>query len=145
MQPDPQQLAALGSSRFGECLLEVALPAAGWGLAVAFSPCGDCLAASSQGSQVTLVALDWRDAAGLQPDAAVAVGTPGSSCRVQHLQLPGLPLKCLAFLSNDLLVGGGFDFQPIVCRRGRDASWHVACTLQGGLPPVCCCSAAALR
>jgi len=130
-------LPALGSSRFGEYLLELPLPG-GWGLAAAFSPDGSCLAVASQGSQLTLLSgtdlQDFASLAAFAPTAAAeaAAGAEGAEgCRVQHLQLPGLPLKCLAFLSGSLLVGGGFDCQPQLFTRGASGSWEYACSLSG--------------
>ena len=121
-QPD---LAALAGTRFGDCLLELPL-AGGWGLAVAFSPSGGCVAAASQGSQLTLLSgLDLQDPASLEAAAAEAAG------RLQHLALPCLPLKCLAFLTDGLLAGGGFDCRPVLCSRQGGGQWRYACSLQG--------------
>lgn len=123
-------LAALAGTRFGDCLLELPL-AGGWGLAAAFSPSGDCLAAASQGSQLTLLSgIDLQDPASLDAAAAEAAG------RLQHLALPCLPLKCLAFLSDGLLAGGGFDCRPVLCSRQGGGQWRYACSLQGGRSAV---------
>lgn len=120
-------LPALEGTRFGDCLLEVALPG-GWGLAVAFSPSGNCLAAASQASQLTLLSgISLQDASSLDATSAAASG------RLQHLHLPGLPLKILAFLSEDLLAGGGFDCQPVLCTRAADGQWRYARSLKGAL------------
>ncbi len=119
-------LAALAGSRFGDCLLELPL-AGGWGLAAAFSPGGGCLAVASQGSQLTLLSgIDLQDPASLDAAAAEAAG------RVQHLALPCLPLKSLAFLSDGLLAGGGFDGCPVLCSRQGDGAWRYVRSLQGG-------------
>lgn len=121
-QPD---LAALAGSRYGDCLLELPL-AGGWGLAAAFSPSGSCLAVASQGSQLTLLScIDLQDPASLDAAAVEAAG------RVQHLALPCLPLRCLSFLSEDLLAGGGFDCCPVLCSRQVGGSWQHASNLQG--------------
>lgn len=118
--------AALRGSRFGECLLEAALPG-GWGLAAAFSPSGDCLAVASQGSQVTLLhGIDLQDPASLDVASVDAAGC------LQHLALPGLlPLKCLAFLSDGVVAGGGFDCCPVLCTRQENGQWQFARSLQG--------------
>ena len=122
---------ALAGTRFGDCLLEAELPG-GWGLALAFSPGGDTLAAASQASQLTLLCgIDLSDPASL--DAAAA----GAGGRLQHLRLPGLPLKCLAFLSDGLLAGGGFGCQPLLCARGPGGTWRCARSLQGALQGGC--------
>ena len=100
--------------------------AGGWGLALAFSPGGATLAAASQGSALTLLTgIDlaeedtWRAAAG----------------RLQTLALPGLPLKALAFVDEDLLVGGGFDCRPLVFRRDPGTgAWAFDRHLQGLRP-----------
>jgi hypothetical protein len=121
-------LAALGASRFGDCLLELPLPG-GWGLATAFSPAGHCLAVASQGSQLMLLTgIDMADSASLDAAAADAA----VSGRLQHLQLPGLPLKCLVFLSDSVLAAGGFDYHPLLfVRRPADGQWQYARSLQG--------------
>jgi hypothetical protein len=117
-------LAALGASRFGDCLLELPL-SGGWGVATAFSPSGACLAVTSQGSQLTLLTgIDLADPASL--DAAAA-----ASGRLQHLQLPGLPLKCLIFLSDSVLAAGGFDYHPLLFVRRTDGQWQYVRSLQG--------------
>jgi actin related protein 2/3 complex subunit 1A/1B len=119
----PAALPALGASKFGDCLLELPLPG-GWGLAVAFSLDGATLAAASQASQLTLLpGLDLQDPASLGPAAAAG--------RAQHLQLPALPLKCLAFLSDTLLGGGGFDCHPLLFQRQADGRWQHAASLRG--------------
>ena len=122
-------LAALGASRFGDCLLELALPG-GWGLATAFSPAGDCLAVASQGSQLMLLTgIILADPVSLDAAAAEAAEASG---RVQHLRLPGLPLKCLVFLSDSVLAAGGFDCHPLLfVRRPADGQWQYARSLQG--------------
>lgn len=119
---------ALAGTRFGDCLLEVALPG-GWGLSLAFSPSGDCLVAASQASQLTLCGID------LQEPLAAAAERAG---RLQHLQLPGLPLKALTFLSDAVLAGGGFDCTPHLFARGADGSWGHACSLQGAHVQALC-------
>lgn len=119
-------VAALAGSRFGDCLMELPLEG-GWGLAAAFSPDGRCLAVASQGSQLTLLSgIDLQDPSSLDATAAQAAG------RVQHLVLPCLPLKCLDFLSDTLLAGGGYDGRPVLCSRQGDGTWRYACSLQGG-------------
>ncbi|PRW57017.1 actin-related 2 3 complex subunit 1A [Chlorella sorokiniana] len=124
-QPDA---AALAGSRFGDCLLELPL-AGGWGLAAAFSPDGSCLAVASQGSQLTLLSgIDLQDLSSLDAAEAEAAG------RVQQLALPCLPLKCVAFLSDGMLAGGGFDYRPVLCSRQGDGTWRYACSLQGIKP-----------
>ena len=132
---------ALRASRFGECLLRARLPG-GWGLAAAWSPSGHTLAVASQGSQLTLLrGLDLSDPGALPPGApdaagdaaeAAAAAAAGGGARLQHLPLPGLPLKCLAFLTDSLLVGGGFDFKPLLFARGGGGDWQCQGYLQGG-------------
>lgn len=108
--------AALGGSRFGEPLLEA--EGGGWVLAVGWSPSGDNLAFCCQNSILTLLT-----GLSLAEPSLAAAAAEGSAQR-QVLQLPGLPLKCLAFLSDSVLVAGGFDFRPLLFRRGADGQWR---------------------
>lgn len=136
----PKRPAALQSSRFGDCLLEVEIAGGSWGLAVAWSPDGQTLAFSSQQSAVELLA-------GIDPEA------PGSLQRAaeqrQAVAVPGLPLKALSFASGTILVGGGFDCTPLAFERREDGQWHFLRKLQGDYQgrarswqgtPVCCAS-----
>ncbi len=134
----PSSLAALESSRFGECLLELALPCSSWGLAAAFAPDGRTLAVASQGPQgahltllagIDLSAPSSLDAAVLEAQAKAAGS--GATPRLQHLPLDSLPLKCLAFLSDSVLAGGGFDCQPQLFARRADGRWQLARSLAG--------------
>lgn len=139
-------LAALAGSRFGECLLELSMPGGGWGLAAAFSPDGSSLAVASQGpdgSHLTILtgidvaAPSSLDAAGFGTEAA----GNGAPVRLQHLPLPSLPLKCLAFLSDSVLAGGGFDCQPQLFARQADGRWHFVRSLAGeGVQQASCSS-----
>eukprot|EP00887_Chlorella_sp_A99_P007732 scaffold20.g7732.t1 len=110
---------ALGASRLGDALVEAPLP--GWGLAAAFSPRGGALAAASQGGLTLLDGIDVRDPSTWEAAAATQ----------QQLALPSLPLKALAFLSDSLLVGGGFDCRPQLFRRAADGTWAFARQLSG--------------
>ncbi len=121
--------AALGASRFGEQLL--AVDSGAWVLAVAWSPSGDTLAFCSQDSTLTLLpAVHLSDA-----------GSLGSAeSRLQLLKLPGLPLKCLAFLSDSVLVGAGFDFRPLLFRRQEGSGLWQLVRLDSGAAASLGCS-----
>lgn len=148
--------AALAGSRFGDCLLELGLPGGGWGLAAAFSPDGSSLAAASQGAEgshltiltgVDLSAPSSLDAAAIDAEAAAAAAGSGAPPRLQRLPLPSLPLKCLAFLSESVLAGGGFDCQPQLFARRADGCWQFARSLagEGGQEAPCLLHACGMR
>jgi hypothetical protein len=49
----------------------------------------------------------------------------------QEVRLPGLPLKCLAFLSERALVGAGFDGAPLLLEPDDGGGWEVRPLQQG--------------
>lgn len=118
----PGRPAALQSSRFGDCLLELEIAGGSWGLAVAWSPDGRTLAFSSQRPEVELLpGIDLEEPGSLQRAAE----------QRQAVAVPGLPLKALSFVSGSVLAGGGFDCAPLVFERQEDGQWHFLRKLQG--------------
>lgn len=95
---------------FGEVYAE--LSAQGWVNAVAWSPSGDSLAYA--GHDCTL--------------HVVVFGEAGSPV-VRVLQLRGLPLSCLVFLTEKTVVGAGYDFEPIAFIESANKNWTQFCSL----------------
>lgn len=116
----PSSSTALAGSRFGEALLDV--EAGSWVLAAAWSPGGSTLAFCCQDATLTLL-------------PGIDLAQPGSlaAARRQRVQLLGLPLKCLAFLSESVLAGGGFDFRPLLVAQQGAGEWQLV-SLQRGEP-----------
>lgn len=88
----------------------------GWGLAVAWAPSGTSLAFCGQLPKIGIAqSIDlhrentWEEMHSL----------------IQFVDLPGLPLKSLAFARDDLVIGGGFDFKPAVLQAGANGAWSM--------------------
>jgi actin related protein 2/3 complex subunit 1A/1B len=84
---------------FGETYAEMA--AMGWINAVAWSPSGRVLCFAGHDSSVHF--------AQFSPSGPV----------VQTLRLRDLPLACLVFASEHLVVGAGYDFNPVMLVGGK--------------------------
>lgn len=110
----------MGSSRFGDTLLELETPG-GWGLSVSWSPSGCTLAIASQKGLSVIGGFGDLENAG---NNGIQMHPDGPLVR-QDLTLPSLPLKTVVFLSDDVLIGGGFDYKPLVVRRQSSGSWAI--------------------
>ena len=98
-------------SKFGTVLVDAS--GGGWVHGVAWSPSGSRLAFASHDSTVTvLTGLD----ATAEPDALWA---GGESARVK---LRGRPVRCLLFLAEDRLVGGGWEPAPVLMASKREGA-----------------------
>ena len=96
---------------FGEVYAE--LSAQGWVNAVAWSPSGESLAFAGHDSTLHVASF----------------GGTGSPV-VRVLQLRGLPLSCLVFLTEKAIVGAGYDFEPLVfTEMAASKNWSQFCSL----------------
>ncbi|TMW60884.1 hypothetical protein Poli38472_000926 [Pythium oligandrum] len=91
---------------FGEPLAEFD-NANAWVNAVAWSPSGNRLAFAGHGSSVHLVQF----------------GAPGEYPTIQSIRFQQLPLNRIMFLSDDALVGAGFDFNVLLFSTDAKGLW----------------------
>ena len=98
-------------SKFGTVLVDAS--GGGWVHGVAWSPSGTRLAFASHDSTVTV--LTGLNAAA-EPDALWA---GRESARVK---LRGRPVRCLLFLAEDRLVGGGWEPAPVLIAPKRESA-----------------------
>lgn len=93
---------------------EYASPSGGWVHGVAFSPSGDALAFASHDSSITVVYPSGPE----QPPAAV-----------HHVRVPSLPFVALTFTSENSLVAGGHDYEPVVFAGDAQSGWALSKSL----------------
>lgn len=111
----PPLVSGGGGKKFGDCLLELPTKC-GWGLAVAWSPSGTSFAVACQEGLFIITGFDTS-----VTDADVLK----AQLIRQDVKLPGLPLKCIRFFSENVIVGGGFDYKPLVVRKDGQGNWSV--------------------
>ncbi|GAB9465679.1 hypothetical protein Gpo141_00003078 [Globisporangium polare] len=102
--PDSGPFPALAP--FGEPLAEFD-NANAWVNAVAWSPKGDRIAFAGHGSSLHLVHF----------------GAPGQYPTVQSIRFAHHPLTRIMFLSNDAIVGVGYDFNPLLFSADASGFW----------------------
>eukprot|EP00250_Pteridium_aquilinum_P006817 c16657_g1_i1 orf=82-1233(-) len=95
---------SFGEMKFGEQLFELG-DAFGWTFGVKWSPTGSTLAYVGHDSTICFVKISGR--------------TPTS----QVLTLQGLPLRDVLFLSENKLVAGGFDCNPMLFLGDNKGIW----------------------
>ncbi|CAD7702493.1 unnamed protein product [Ostreobium quekettii] len=121
VEGDSGHCEAAESTLFGDLLMTIECK--WWPHAVAFSPRGARLAVATHGSTIVIVdGLDAQEPNGL------------ANKDILEVKLRGLPLRSLSFLSESVLVGGGFDGEPVVLAMTAQSSqseWTVA---QGDSP-----------
>ncbi|CCI42447.1 unnamed protein product [Albugo candida] len=93
---------------FGEILAEFD-HANAWINSVVWSPAGDRVAFAGHGSSVHFVHF----------------GVAGEPPTIQSIRFRHLPLNTLLFLSNDVLVGGGSDFNVLLFSSDTNGFWSL--------------------
>jgi actin related protein 2/3 complex, subunit 1A/1B len=81
----------------------------GWTTAVAWGPSGSKLCFAGQDSSLTVV------------DFSTASETPV----IVTVKYPLLPLECVQFVSEQAVVGGGFDMEPLLFVKDSKQGWYV--------------------
>ena len=94
---------------FGEVYCEFG--ALGWINACTWSPEGNVLCYAGHDSSIHFVDV-----------------TAGPNPAVQSIRFSEMPLSCVMFASNSLLVGGGHDFNPVVYKI-EGGEWSIHCKL----------------
>lgn len=95
---------SFGEIKFGEQLVELNL-AFGWTFGVKWSPNGSVLAYTGHDSTICFVK------------------NVGPAASTQTLNLHGLPLRDVLFLSENMLVAGGFDCNPLLFVVETKGTW----------------------
>ena len=99
-------MSSFGDHKFGEQLLELDL-GSGWAFGMQWSPSGEQMAFVGHDSTLHLVS------------------DVGPAVRSQTIPLPSLPLKAVLFLSDDFVVGGGYECHPALFTRTINGQWLV--------------------
>jgi actin related protein 2/3 complex subunit 1A/1B len=104
--PAKKKTSKSGASKKAREFCLAKWPAQGWVNASAVSPTGAWIALTSQDSYIRFIKADELK---------------GKEAPTRAQNINGLPLLALAFLSDKVLVGGGFDCQPrVFACRGDD-------------------------
>ncbi|KMZ72794.1 Actin-related protein 2/3 complex subunit [Zostera marina] len=103
-------------SRFGEQIMQLDLSHT-WTFGVKWSPCGDTLAYTGQDSMIYFV------------------GDIGVSPTAQSLAFRHLPLRDVLFVSEKMLIGVGFDCEPMVFAADGSGTWSFISLLEKKTAP----------
>lgn len=109
-------------ARFGDCLFEVS--AESWIHAAVWSPSGTSLAFAAHNRSIGFVD-------GLHGPAS---GWAGNLRPTRYVELPEgkLPMRDIAFLSDELVVAGGYDCRPTLIESRDGRGWGFKTELCGG-------------